>query len=87
MVLRKRRETLCGTQDPEKTLEAWQQIVVAWQNCHSARREFSGAQSHYETLNAMVKPVEKPASPDHLTHSESETARLLAECTQEQQMA
>ena len=85
MVLRKRRDALCGTRDPEKLLEVWQQTVAAWQSCYSARREFSRAQSHYEALDAMVKPVEKPTKPDHLTHSESETTRLLTECAQEQQ--
>lgn len=85
MVLRKRREALCGTRDPEKLLESWQQTVASWEACHNARREFSRAQSHYEALSAMVKPVEKPTMPDHLTHSESETTRLLSECAQEQQ--
>ena len=85
MVLRKRRDALCGTRDPEKLLEGWQQTVAAWEACHNAQREFSRAQSHFETLSAMVKPVEKPTKPDHLTHSEGETTRLLSECAQEQQ--
>ena len=85
MVLRKRREALCGTNDPEKLLDYWQQAVTAWEAYHSASREYSRAQSHFEALSAMVKPVEKPTMPDHLTHSESETTRLLSECAQEQQ--
>ena len=33
----------------------------------------------------MVRMVEKPSMPDHLTQSEEETARLLSECAVEQQ--
>ena len=33
----------------------------------------------------MIRPVEKPSMPDHLTHSDEETSRLLSECAMEQQ--
>ena len=51
----------------------------------ACRRDALMAKQHFETLNAMVKPVEKPALPDQLTQSEAETARLLSECAAEQQ--
>ena len=85
MVLRKKRESLCGAQDPDALLDFWQQTQSQWETYHNTRREAMRARNHFETLGAMVKPVEKPTMPDHLTHSESDTARLLSDCAQEQQ--
>ena len=85
MVLQKKRDSLCGAQDPDALLDHWQQAQSQWETYHNTRREAMRARSHFEALNAMVKPVEKPAMPDHLTHSESDTARLLSDCAQEQQ--
>lgn len=85
MVLRKKRDTLCGMQEPEELLDYWQGVLVQWEACRNARREAQRAESHFDTLNAMVKPAQKPDMPDHLTHSEEDTARLLAECAAEQQ--
>ena len=85
MVLRKRRDSLCGLQEPEEVLEFWQQAQRQWESCEQARREAALARQHYETLSAMVRPVEKPAFQDNLTQNEAETANLLAECAAEQQ--
>ena len=85
MVLRKKRDALCGLQEPEELLEFWQQAQRQWEECERARRDALMAKQHFETLNAMVKPVEKPVLPDQLTQSEAETARLLSECAAEQQ--
>ena len=85
MVLQKKRESLCGAQDPDALLDYWQQTQSKWETYHNIRREAMRARSHFEALSAMVKPVEKPTMPDHLTHSEADTARLLSDCTQEQQ--
>ena len=85
MVLRKKRDALCGLQEPEELLDFWQQAQRQWEECERARRDALMAKQHFETLNAMVKPVEKPALPDQLTQSEAETARLLSECAAEQQ--
>ena len=85
MVLRKKRDALCGLQEPEELLEFWQQAQRQWEECERARRDALMAKQHFETLNAMVRPVEKPALPDQLTQSEAETARLLSECAAEQQ--
>ena len=85
MVLRKKRESLCGQQDPEVLLDFWQQALGQWDAYHNTRREAMRAKSHFEALSAMVKPVEKPTMPDNLTQSEAETARLLSECAMEQQ--
>ena len=85
LVLRKRRETLCGSQEPEALLDFWQQVLSRWDAYHTARREAMRAQSHFDALSALVKPVEQPAFPDNLTYSDAETAQLLSDCAVEQQ--
>ena len=85
MVLRKRRDSLCGSQEPEALLDFWQETLAQWDAYAAARREAEQAQKHFDTLSAMVKPVDKPTMPDNLTHSEADTARLLTECAMEQQ--
>ena len=85
MVLRKRRDSLCGLQEPEEVLEFWQQAQRQWESCEQARREAVLARQHYEALSSMVRPVDKPAFQDNLTQNEAETARLLSECAAEQQ--
>ena len=85
MVLQKKRETLCGFEEPDAVLDRWEQIQKQWEAYNTLHRENMQAQSHYETLNAMVRPVEKPQMPDSLTQSEEETARLMTECAGEQQ--
>ena len=85
MVLQKKRETLCGFEEPDAVLDRWEQIQKQWEAYNTLHRETMQAQSHYETLNAMVRPVEKPQMPDSLTQSEEETARLMTECAGEQQ--
>ena len=85
MVLRKKKESLCGLQEPDELLEFWQQTLAQWDAYYNARREALRAKSHFETLSAMVKPVEKPTMEDNLTHSETDTARLLSDCQVEQQ--
>ena len=85
LVIGKKRTALCGSQEPETLLEYWQNALASWDACLLARREEAQARQYYETLRAMVKPVEKPARPDTLTQTEAETAQLLAQCTLEQQ--
>jgi len=85
MVLRKKRETLCGSEEPNQLLDYWQTVQNRWIDCYSARREAIQAENYYASLRAMVKPVKKPSEPDYLHHSEAETADLLSECAVEQQ--
>ena len=85
MVLQKKRETLCGQEDPDALLDHWEAAWKQWDAFYSTRREFLRTESHYNTLRSMVRMVEKPSMPDHLTQSEEETARLLSECAVEQQ--
>ena len=85
MVLRKKRDSLCGLQEPEEVLDFWQEAQRQWEQYDRARAEAATAKRHFEALNTMVKPVEKPAFPDNLTQNEAQTAQLLAECAGEQQ--
>ena len=85
MVLNRKKESLCGYEDPDSLLYIWETVWKKWEVYYSTRREAMRAESHYETLRSMVRPVEKPVMPDHLTHSEEETAQLMSECAMEQQ--
>ena len=85
MVLRKKRDSLCGLQEPEEMLDFWQDAQHQWEQYDRAQAEAVTAKRHLEALNAVVKPVEKPTAPDNLTQSEAQTAQLLAECAAEQQ--
>lgn len=85
MMLQKKRESLCGGQDPEMLLDYWQQVQQKWELCHTARREAQRAKSHYDAMESLVRPVEEPSQPDTLTYSETDTARLLSDCAGEKQ--
>ena len=85
MVIQKKRESLCGFEEPEKVLRCWEDVRNKWTAYYNTRRETLQAESHYETLRAMVRPAEKPTMPDYLTQTEEETARLMSECAMEQQ--
>ena len=85
MVLRNRRTSLCGSQEPEEMLRHWQLVIEKWDAYHAARREAMAAQKHFLALNAVVKPARKPALQDTLTYPEPETTRLLTEARLEQQ--
>ena len=55
------------------------EIIAAHDALIDARREHQQKAAHAATLSAMVKKVDPPALPDHLTYSESETNRILAD--------
>ena len=84
--LQEQRDALCGSADPDTVLDNWEAAWKKWDACNNTRREFRQTENHYEALRSMVQPVEKPTMPDHLTHSEEETTRLLSECAMEQQL-
>ena len=83
MVLRKRKDVLCGNQEPDTVLDYWQQTLSKWQTLEAARREARQAESFFQSLSAMAKTALRPVQPDSLTYSREETASLLAQCTQE----
>lgn len=85
MVLGKRKEALCGSQDPDAMVEYWQQVLAKWAAFDAARREARQAASHFEALTAMAKTAKAPVLPDNLSYSREETARLLAESADELQ--
>ena len=85
MVLRKKRDELCGYQEPEVLQQHWQQALHHWDSRENAQRDALRTAEHYDNLRAMLKEVEKPSAPDDLTQSEEETVRLLSDGTLEQQ--
>ncbi len=85
MVLQKKRESLCGCEEPDTLLDHWERIQKTWAVYHTTYQETLQTQSHHEALCSMIHPVEKPDMPDQLTQSEEETAQLMSECAMEQQ--
>ena len=83
--LQQRREELCGAEDPETVLDRCTYAVEKRRAYEAAQREAAQTKHHFEILNAMVKPVQKPSQPDTLSTTAEETARLLTECAAEQQ--
>ncbi len=85
LTLQKKREALCGAQEPEALVDFWQQVQAKWDDYHDTRREAMRAQSHFDAISAVVRPAERPAQPDTLNYSEADTARLLSDALAEQQ--
>ncbi len=85
MMLQKKREALCGAQEPEALQDYWQQVQQKWEAYYTAQREALRAKSHYDAISSLVRPVEPPVKPDDLTYSETDTARLLSDCSVERQ--
>lgn len=85
MMLQKKREVLCGAQEPEMLIDYWQQVQQKWEAYSTARREALRAKSHYDAIHSLVRQVEPPEKPDALTYSEADTARLLSDCSVERQ--
>lgn len=81
-----RLDRLTGGEATDVYCRRLQSVLDAWDAFALARREAQRAQSHYEALLSMAKPVEKPQQPDDLTYSESETARLISDVQSEQQL-
>ena len=83
---RQRRETLdseiadnCAEASVQDTIDNCRQVLQKWDARDDAQRACHLAQTHAQTLQAMIKPVEPPKEPDSLTFSEAETERLLTE--------
>lgn len=85
MMLQKKRDALCGSQEPEMLIDYWQQVLKTWDAYSTACREAQRAKNHYDAIASLVHPVDPPGTPDSLTCSEGETGKLLADCAAEQQ--
>ena len=85
MGLQRKREALCGAQEPETVQEFWQQVLIQWDSLGDARREAMREQAHFDTIRNLVKQVAPPSMPDTMTSNEEETAKLLSESMVEQQ--
>lgn len=84
--LQKQRESLFGSQSPEKVLQLWLAMEKRWEDFETARRGYEQAKHHLEILQSMAKPtVRRPAMADALSYSAAQTETLLAEAHAEQQ--
>ena len=83
--LNRERETLCGLETPEKTLEAWNQVSQCWDSFDTARRETLRLEKHYMTLRSMASQAARPGAPDPLEYTPEETEKLLLDAQAEQQ--
>lgn len=79
-------DALCQGGSLAACQQAWQDALAAYRGREEAQREYRRCADHAQALAAMVKPVPPPEKPDDLTLSQAETARLLAEAAQEQQL-
>lgn len=80
-----KKEALCGSREIEETADFWLQVQQKWEAYHNARRDAMRAQSHFDAISAVVRPVEQPKHPDPLTYSEADTLQLLSDGSAEQQ--
>ena len=84
--LQKQRESLFGSQSPEKVLQLWLAMAKRWEDFETARRSYEQAKHHLEILQSMAKPVvRRPALEDSLSYSAAQTETMLAEAQAEQQ--
>ena len=77
------RETLCGTQTPEKAEEVWMEVIQRWDSLYEAKKDEENASTHYAAVKAMAKPMVQPGREDTLTCTEEETLRQLGQADQE----
>ena len=78
--LQKQRESLFGSQNPEKVLEIWTRMADRWRQYEAVSREYQQAEQHYRTLREMAAPLAAPpAMEDTLVYSASETQQLLTD--------
>ena len=83
--LQKQRESLFGSQSPEKVLQLWQAMAKQWEDFETARQAYEQAKHHLEILQSMAKPaVQRPAMTDTMSYSAAQTEALLAEAHAEQ---
>ncbi|MBQ6720073.1 MAG: AAA family ATPase [Oscillospiraceae bacterium] len=84
-MLENQRQSLCGSQTPQKVLELWQQVISRWERYSAARRELEYTEKYLNALQSMVKKPVRPAMEDALTYSRQDTQRLITDTQAEQQ--
>ena len=62
----------------EDAWNRWNQILGHWEAYGDARRDLMKADALVATVQALSKPVQKPARPDELTYTAEETEALLS---------
>ena len=80
-----RRQSLCGSQTPDRVEKLWQQVLRRLEDRDNAQREVLRCGKHLDALQAMAKTAERPAAKDDLTQSPQETAALISNALEEQQ--
>ena len=65
------------------SLAKWQEAAAFWAAYGDAQREAIRADGYWQTLKAMAKTAEAPQTPDELSYTEGETARLLSDAQSE----
>ncbi len=76
-LLRRERESLCGKQSVEQTLEIWQEAEGRYARRDALREEARQRKGQYEALRSVAKPVQPTDKPDPLDLSAEETRRNL----------
>ena len=66
------------------SIDSCRALLRQWDELADAQRERQRTQNYAENLQAVAKPVTKPAVEDRLTFTEAETARLLSDARFEQ---
>lgn len=77
--LRARIAACTDNREPEQAREQWERDLDAWDALSDSRREAARAEQYAEALGEMVQKAERPAQPDSLEYSDSETARLISD--------
>ena len=75
--LKQEQKALCGDQTLQETVKVWQDVIRCWHELEVSKENLDQAQHHLDDLEALAKPVAKPAGEDTLTNSEEETEELL----------
>ena len=63
----------------KECLQSCNQVLAAWDELETARRDTQTAQTILQALQSSAQPAPKPTKPDDLTDSAEETDRMLAE--------
>lgn len=77
--LQEKMDALTGGISMAECQNLWTKTIDAWDVLSDARRDLQHAETHAQTLQAMVRPAQPPKFPDTLTTSEEENTATLTE--------
>ena len=61
------------------SIASWEKILIDHADHQEARRNWKRASEHADSLAAMIKPVDPPAFPDHMTLTQEQTQQTLSD--------